>query len=308
MRRQQQGAALLTALLVTAIATVIAVSMASRQQIDIRRTGNVLEADQGYLFALGVEDWAKQILAKDRKDNEVDNLGEDWATILPPLTVEGAMVAGQINDLQGLFNINNLLNEDGKVSAPDVKRFQRLLEAVALDPELANAVVDWIDEDEDTTFPGGAEDQEYLGLDIPYRTANAPMASTSELALIKGIGIEGYQALAPYVTALPGRTAINVNTAPAQVMMALVEGLGETEAEQIVEDRGDSGYNGLTDFLALPEVKDHPPEDKSIGLASEYFLIAAVTQFGNSKVQLYSMVSRNGSAKVEVIMRGQGVF
>ncbi len=161
--QRQQGVALITALLITALVTVIAVAMASAQQLDIRRTANIMDTDRAYVFALGVESWAKQILKRDLQNSQMDDLTENWAVVLPPLSVEGATVSGHIVDMTGRFNLNNLV-QGGKANPLAVQRFQRLLTAVGLNPDLALAVVDWIDPDSQASFPMGAEDSEYMNL------------------------------------------------------------------------------------------------------------------------------------------------
>ena len=299
--------ALVTALLVTAIATITAVALAARQQLDIRRTENVLERDQAYLFGLGVEDWAAQILAQDRRDNDTDHPGEDWATVLPPLTVEGAVVSGAIEDLQGRFNLNNLAR-NGQASPADIQRFQRLLRALGLDEAIARATADWIDADEEPAFPDGAEDNDYLGEIPPYRTANRPMASVSELLLVRGVDHASYRALRPYITALPGHTPINVNTAPALVLMSLADGLSQGDAEQLVEARGDEGYKSVDDFLHQPPLEELGATIEDISVASDHFLLKAEVAFGRSRLHLFSLFVRDGNAVVQTIARAQGVW
>jgi general secretion pathway protein K len=303
---RQAGVALLTAMLIAAIATVAAVAMAARQQLDVRRTGNVLDTDQAYLFTLGVESWAKQILARDRRDGEVDHPEEDWATILPPIAVEGAVVAGRIEDLQGRFNLNNLVDAEGRASDDDIQRFRRLLTALELDEGLADAVVDWTDSDIEPRFPSGAEDTVYLGMTPPYRAANALMESPSELLLVNGFTPEIYAALAPYVATLPARTPVNVNTASAPLLMALSEGISESDATQLIDERGDKGYQTVEDFLAHPLLKERRQGIANVAVSTSYFMIHANARFERSKVELYSLVARGADARVSVVRRSQG--
>ena len=132
------GVALITAMLITALVSVIAVGMVARQQLDIRRTANVLDNDQAYLYALGLESWGMQILARDASKGPVDHGGEDWAQGLAPIAVEGGAVSGDIQDLQGRYNLNNLL-QDGAVNQLELQRLRRLLGALEVSPELAEA-------------------------------------------------------------------------------------------------------------------------------------------------------------------------
>ncbi len=303
----QTGVALVTALLVTAIATVTAVSMAARQQLDLRRTANVLDTDQAYLFALGVEAWARQILIRDRKDGNIDHPGEDWATVLPPIAVEGALLSGSIEDLQGRFNLNNLV-QNGAASEKDVQQFRRLLQALGLDTKIALAVVDWMDADEELSFPDGAEDNEYLGKAQPYRTPNRPMASPSELLLVQGVDRQAYETLAPHVATLPVRTPINVNTATAPVLMSLVEGLSPSDAEQLIEARGDEGYENISAFKNQDVFKDKTETIDNISVASNFFMVSANVRLERAQTQLYSLLSRNNDASAQVVMRAQGAY
>jgi general secretion pathway protein K len=226
----QRGIALITALLVIALVTAAAVAMASRQQLDIRRTANTLQRDQAYVYALGAEVMARAVLAKDSPI--VDDKEEDWAKSGVTIPFEGGLLTGTLEDLQGRFNLNNVVNGTA-ASQHDVERLTRLLTILKDDApdkdvwknaepgELAHAVVDWIDPDSNVTPPGGAEDSDYLQKERPYRAANAPMASTSELLLVRGFTAAIYREVAPYVTALPGRTLINVNTARFAVLRTL---------------------------------------------------------------------------------------
>lgn len=301
----QRGVALLTAILVVALATVAAVSLAVHQQLDTRRTANVLDADQAYEYALGVETWARVILARDARDNKVDDLGEAWARQLPALPVTGGQVAGRVTDLQGLFNVNNLV-VNGKPSAPDVVQFQRLLAIVGLQPQLVQAVIDWIDPDVNASFPDGAEDEAYLLLPTPYRTANQPMVSPSELRLVKGFDAKAVASLEPYVCALPTRTTINVNTAPAAVLQSLADGLTKQDGEALVKARGQNGYASVQDFLKQDPLAGRAVDAKQLGVSSHYFLVASDAQVGNGRVLMYSKVERAGSGQSRVLMRTRG--
>lgn len=226
----QSGVALITALLIISLVTVASIAMASRQQLDIRRTSNVLQRDQAYLYTLGGEAIAKEVLLKD--DATVDNLKEDWAQTVS-LPFEGGLLTGSIEDLEGRFNLNNLVN-NGVKSKFDVERFKQLLLVLqsqddasedfknANVSDLAEAAADWIDKDSQASL-GGAEDGEYLGQDRPYRAANRPMESPSELLLVKGFTPEIYKKIQPFVAALPERTKINVNTIKPEVLKAMAE-------------------------------------------------------------------------------------
>jgi general secretion pathway protein K len=303
---RQQGVALITAVLITAAIAIAAVAMAAQQTLDTRRTANIIDGDRSYVFALGVESWAKQILLRDQRDNKTDNLHEDWALKLPPIAVEGAVVTGHIEDMQGRFNLNNLI-KDGKISALDMERFQRLLTILGLDPNLADGVVDWIDPDSDVTQPAGAEDPQYMRADVPYRAANRPFVSPSELLLVQGFTSEIYRKIEPFVCALPARTAINVNTASKEVIMALANNISDAAAQQLIDDRGDNGYDTLGAFLQDKVLAGLGVNQDGLSVSTDYFLLDALTKFDRVQTHLFSLLARINNG-INVVFRGQGAY
>lgn len=305
--KRQRGVALITAVLIAALVTAVAVAMASRQQLDIRRTANLFDTDRAYLFALGGETFARMILADDRRKNSVDGLDEFWAEDVT-IPVEGAVLSGKMIDQQGLFNLNNLVLDDGKPSEPEIKRFEHLLKVLEMDVRLARAVVDWIDPDIEPQFPDGAEDDVYMQLNPPYRAANGWIASPSELVLVHGFSYADYQKLAPFVTALPVRSKLNINTAPPELLATVVEGLTLQDGEVLADARGDEHYDKIEDFIGQAMLQNRGVIAADLTVASDYFLLKAGAEFDRGQMQLYSLLSRDDNGKVKVIMRGQGVY
>jgi general secretion pathway protein K len=299
--RREAGAALITAVLVTALVTVTAVTMAKRQQLDIRRSDYLFSTDQAYLYALGAEAWGQRILARDFKDGKGDHLGEDWAQAIPPLPIEGGQLQGRIEDLQGRLNLNNLL--DGE--QPDelaVQRFDRLLRLLNLDPALTTALLDWLDKDQEPRRPDGVEDLDYLSAVPAYRAANAPLVSVGELRAVKGFDEAVLVALRPYVTALPQRTAINVNTAPVEVLMSLADNIARADAESLAAAREDDGFPGLGDFLVRDEVAGTGIVETGLALDSSYFMLHSLVLINDRPMQLYSLVYRDRKGEPRVLM------
>jgi general secretion pathway protein K len=287
----QRGVALVTALLVVSLATVAAVAMATRQYVDLRRTTNLLHGEQAYAYAIAAESWARVILEYDIENSDIDIATEDWATALPPIAVEGGFVNGRITDLQGRFNINNLIEDSGAVSASDLAYFQQLLAVLDLDQEIATALVDWLDADIDVSLPAGAEDQAYLLEATPYRAANSRMASVSELRLVKGFTPEVMAALLPHVAALPERTALNVNTATAALLQALNPALAATDVAALIEGRGEEGYADKNVFLAADALAGLEPT-VGIDVKSDWFSVLADVTIGDGRATLASLLKR----------------
>jgi general secretion pathway protein K len=291
-RPGQRGVALVTALLIVSLVTVAAVAMATRQQIDIRRTANLVHGEQAYDYARAAESWGRVILRRDAAESEYDYLEEDWATALPPIEVEGGIVSGKIEDLQGRFNVNNLMTQGGENGDAEVEYFKRLLEVLGLEPDLVQALRDWIDPDIKVRFPDGAEDEYYLLQEPPYRAANRPLVSISELRLVKGFTPEVMQVLLPHVTALPESTPINVNTATPAVLQALHEELTADDVELLLLDREESGFATINDFLAHSALAGLEIS-AGIDVKSDYFSILTDVLVGQSQAHLDSLLARD---------------
>jgi len=304
MIQRNRGVAILTVLLVVVLATTTAVAMASRQQLDIRRTENTLYQGQALMYLYGVEAWSQQFLADDRRDNEIDHNGEDWATRLPPLPVEGGQVQGYLEDLQGRFNLNTL-NQSGDPGKLARERFERLLRQLELNPEMISTIQDWLDTDIEARFPAGAEDDYYLGLNPAYRTANQNMLSPSELLLLKDVSKEIYEKLQPFVTTLPAITAININTASLEVLLSLADDLSESEIENLIKKREDKPYKSVEDFLAedIFAGKKIPLEGLSVN--SDYFLLHAQADIGHVQQTLVSVFLRDKEGRIKTILRSE---
>jgi general secretion pathway protein K len=198
-----------------------------RGMLDQRRAGTLFALDQGFEIALGAEAWAAEVLQRDQQQSTSDNLAETWAKPLPPLPIEGGTVTGRLVDLQGRFNLNNLVFADGTTNPAAVQQFARILASLDIEPGWASAMADWIDEDTQPAFPDGAEDSVYTGQDPPRLAANMPITRASEILSLPDFGAERYAKLRPYVTALPVGTRLNVCTAPGIVLDALSENVRE---------------------------------------------------------------------------------
>ncbi|MCW8900670.1 MAG: type II secretion system minor pseudopilin GspK [Gammaproteobacteria bacterium] len=305
-KQQDKGIALITVMLILALATILAVSMSSRQQLDIHRSANILNLEQAYQYILGAEAWGKQILTRDSQDNKVDSLNDDWATILPALPIEGGKMTGRIEDLQARFNINNLV-QNGKTQKLYVDRFKRLLRNLELNEDISLVIIDWLDADEETGF-SGAEDNEYLNLSPAYRTANQAMHDVSELLLVKNIDFATYEKLRPFVCVLQSETAINVNTASAEVLSSIVKDLSLEDAKSLVEDRNKETYEKVDDFIQHPLLKQKKVEKDGLSVSTQYFQLSSTTQIERVNVEYLSVLYRDNEGRVNILSRNRGVM
>jgi len=256
---------------------------------------NVADRDATDWLRRGALHWASLALLEDAAQNSTDHLGESWAMGLPTLPVDGGTIKVSIEDAQGRFNLNSVVNPASR------QVLDRLLQVLRLDPMLSNAVLDWIDSDDLVRPGGGAEDMDYLNLNPPYRAANRPMASVDELRLIRGFDAKTVAALLPYVTVLPVATSdINVNTASPVVLAALVPGLDLPTAQHIAEDRDSTPYKTVNDFTSkLPRGSMLP----TVGMVvkTDFFLVTLETSIGRHERRTEALLQRLSNKSTTLI-------
>ena len=304
-RSSQRGVALITAILVVAIATIIATNLLWMSALDQRRTAAALASDQALQYALGAEAWAGDILRQDLVDSsDSDHLGEIWATDIEPLPIDGGFIQGGLVDLQGLFNLNNLVSASGGPDELMQAQFERLLQLLEIDPTLVGAVIDWIDTDSEPLFPYGGEDDLYARADPQYRVANGMVTTTSELMAINGFDAEIYAKLAPYITALPRGTRLNVNTAPQIILASLSDDIDFGLAGSLIDERGDGAFASVQEsFEGLVSEEMLPRLDG----VSEHFLLSGQVTIGDTTLTIYSVLQRHDSGRTRTVFRSFGV-
>ena len=301
MKSGQRGVAVVLAMGVVAAAAIAAAAMLASQSTWSRHAELSSEHVQAQALVGAGIDWARALLADDRRVSSVDHLGEAWAQRLPPVPVQNGELAGQIDDQQGAFNLNNLVR-NGAVSAAHLLQFRRLLEILGLPDTLAGALVDWLDSDNEPQPQGGAEDAYYQGLQPPYRTAGRPLTDVAELALVRGFDAGVRARLRPFVTALPRFTALNVNTASPEVLAAVVRGLELDDARALTAQRSRAYFRNLSEFLV-----QLPPgaavEGNDITTASQYFLASARVTIGDAQARGSALLERESRGWPTVVWR-----
>ncbi len=307
----QRGVALITVLLVVAIAMVVTAGMIARQQLSIESSSQQLNARQAWHYALGGELLAKAILSRDLRQpgsnprQSVDHPQEAWARQLPPFEIDQGSVSVQIEDLSGRFNLNSLLR-NGQPDPLAMQRFQRLLLRLNIDPALAERLLDWLDENQQSASAGGAEDSEYLLLQPAYRAANRPLQEVSELRLLLDLDATQFQRLQPHVSALPAETALNVNTASALVLSTLADNLTPEAAQALVLARGAEGFRSLAAFTAQPALAGMGELGDQLTVGSQYFLARSEVRLGERRRLLTSLLRREPDGRVLVLQRDLG--
>ncbi|GGC71103.1 type II secretion system protein K [Marinobacter halophilus] len=310
---KQSGVALIMVLMAMALVVMLATGMSHQQSIRIFKAGHYLAQQQGHSIALGAEEFARRILVRDfEQDREdglmVDSPDEFWAMYAAILPLDSDGVAEvQIDDLSGRINLNDLVSANGQVDSLAKDRLTRLLRALGITAVSADALVDWIDADDQTISAYGAEDGQYLMADPPYRAANQPFVSITELRLIDGMTEEIYVALKPHVIALPvSGVGINVNTATGPVLMSLHDDMTEAQAESVLAKREEERFENLQDFLALPEFAGMGLKTTGLSLQTRFFEVVSRITYDNRVVTMVSTVFRNPEGEVRTVHRDSG--
>ncbi|MEP7314723.1 MAG: type II secretion system minor pseudopilin GspK [Pseudomonadota bacterium] len=299
MRAQQRGVALIMAVVLVALATVLAVSIGFSSAMTARRGAATFSVEQGLLFAQGAEALAAYVLQKDT-DRTNDTTAEFWNQPYGPVEIapEVALKA-QLHDEQGKFNLNTLLDAKGEPDKDAIAVFTRLLELAGVETRWAGLLVDWLDDNDTTYEGGGGEDSLYAAQQPAGRTGNVTVTSISELLQLPGFGIERYQKLAPHVTALPPDVrTINVCTATPLVLDALYA-LGENPQDteysqldpvQFRKNRSGPCYPSETDVrntVRGQRIATH------ISSKTSYFSLHTVVSIGSTRFTLYSLMLRD---------------
>ncbi|MEW5838945.1 MAG: type II secretion system minor pseudopilin GspK [Pseudomonadota bacterium] len=302
----QRGIALITALLVLALAVVLAAALVQDGALSLRRTENLLHHAQAKLYLQGAEDWARVVLARDKR--EVDHLGEAWALPLPAVPVEGGQISGRLIDMQGRMNLRALLKTDNSMDAVMQQRLACLLKKAGVEsPDAAlEALTDWQDADSEVR-PQGAEDEVYRGREPAYRAGNQPLQSVRELALIQGFTPETARVLQDWVAALPAGATLNLNTAPLEVLACVDESGDPGLWEDFVRERESAPLQNVNDLIGKPPF-DGRVDAKWLGVNSKAFLLEAEAVVGRTRLRRYSMLLVDEQGLVRVWSRFQESF
>lgn len=367
--RRQKGAVLLLAVFIVAIIAGISTRFVADFQLTLSRAEQAKVSSQLQQYLYSVEAYASWVLVQDAETDTAngrytlngtygnyDHLQEEWTTALA-LSLEEATVEAHledalsrfnINQLQGRpspYNINGLLSE--RFTIPQ-QRFMRLLQTHpdgivdrALAQSITESVIDWIDTDNTITGLGGAENNYYQALEIPYRAANQFFISVTELRQIKGISREIYDYLSQFLIALPNAQGFNINTASVAVMRSLnqsnvEEPLTEEEGRLLTSERpvdrgsvlkenseesfvnaplSNTAYESVEAFLTSNEGNQvfdtNPtfwPSVKGLRTGSEYFILTVkikLLDYERKQTSLLKRESMPAGVKTTVIRRTQ---
>lgn len=358
---KQQGVALITVLLVLALAVVVATKMNSSLIFQVQRTENINSNQQAYWYAMGAEAFAKTVLLlsfKNSDDKKVTHLGQIWASGENAFPVDLGEISGEITDAQACLNLNAIINNSqsesnsspnqgsgqtpnnntgqqssannsGNSGSTNANKIDNIPKASLIElitnlevdgissfeaESMADSLYDWLDKDSVISGSGGAEDDDYAAKEYPYLAANSLLTSINELRLIEHFTPEVILTLKDYVCVLPNNAMhkININTLDeedSKLLQALLGGIDENKAADILSERGEEGFKSIDDFYALAAVKDIKNFDQlreQFVIDSEFFTLTTKTSFNESYFSMKSIMKINKDESITVIDRSIG--
>jgi general secretion pathway protein K len=295
----QRGVAVITALLMTTLAITIVASLFWQQQVQVRSIENQrLQLQQQWILR-GALDWAGLILREDAKYSSTDNLDEPWAVPLADTRLDQyiesgladadiaeATLAGGITDAQARYNLTNLC-PNGIIDPVEVAVFARLLDSAKLEPELAQATA--VSMAQALSKPENKVDNSER-LPEPIK-----LAHVDDLLAVPGFSPEKLARLKDLVIFLPLATPVNVNTAPAEVLTAMIGTLSPADAATLVKSRYTASFRDLADFFNRLPGKPIYAIPGKVSVTTNYFLVNGKVRMTRAELDMQALIERKGS-------------
>jgi general secretion pathway protein K len=272
-RERTRGAALIIALLLTALGAAVAAQLIQPLAGWLAREYAARDTQASYTLADAAATWSLTVLAGDARTSNIDHYGELWAIALPPTQVEGGTIDGRITDLQAKFNLNSVaLN--GVRSEANFAIATAVFARAGVPLALAQRLTDAIDQD-NMTSNGQSESQ-------VYGTAlqNSKLDTLADLLNLGEFTKAHIEALAPWVTVLPDASTLNVNTASAEMLAAALPAIETTQWAKALALRQAKPFASVAEFSTALGVQ---VPDAAFSVNSQYFEMNSIISFDNVK-------------------------
>lgn len=309
MRRSERGAALLIAMLIVTLVATFAAAALWQQWRTVEVEASERSRMQAGWVLTGALDWARLIIREDSRTGGADHLAEPWAVPLQEARLstflaadrnadtsgaaDDTFLSGSITDAQGFLNLADLV-ESGSASPTGMRSFQRLFTLLGL-PESQLQLL--------------AENMRFAS-DIStdnQSASQAPLApQRAEQMAWLGVPQSTVAALLPFVTVLPGRTPINLNTAPAEVIFAAVNGLTLAEAQEMVGRRAQAPFRTLQEATQLMPQHTAALSEGTVAVSTRFFEVRGRLRIDRMVIEERSLLQRDG-LDVKTVWRERGV-
>lgn len=302
----QRGVAIITALLLTALAVTIVASLFWQQQVQVRSIENQRLHLQTVWILRGALDWARLVLREDAKFSSIDTQGEPWSVPLAETRLDqyvengrtdsdqtDATLSGQIVDAQARFNLANLA-PGGAVSPREVAVFARLLGSLQLNAGLAQAVAEAM---------ARAQQAASAPTGVAGQSGIQPLAllQVEDVLAVPGFTAPMLATLRDFVALLPHATPLNVNTASARVLAARIDALTQSDAEALVVAREKGYFLNSADFIARLPGKAGNLSANEIAVATDYFIVHGSVRLNRASMKMQALVERNAGGATRLI-------
>jgi general secretion pathway protein K len=297
-----RGAALLAAMLTVSLVAMLAAGAAWQQWRTVEVESTERQHAQAQWLLLGALDWARIILREDARsgnpDTPTDHLAEPWAIPLQEARLstflsanasddslaQQVYLSGQISDLQARMNVSNLL-QSNQIDLKSLQAFERLFQALGLPTAELNTLAQGL---------VAAQQQKDGGALMPQRV--------SQLTWL-GLTPQTLNTLAPYITLLPTRTPVNLNTAPPVVLYASISGLSLSDAQRLSDQRAQTPWTSLDAFQK--DAGKPMSLDSTHSVNSRFFEVVGRLRMPATSLVERSVVQRD-QVDVKVLWRGSG--
>lgn len=298
--RRQRGAALLTAMIIVTVVATLASGMVWQQWRALQVEAAERAQTQSQWVLQGALDWTRMILREDAREGGADHLGEPWAAPLAEARLStflaadrsmaedapDAFLSGRIEDAQARYNLRNLIQQ-GKVSRQELQTLERLCGFLGLNGDVAPRLADALRR----ATPGSATE---APPDTSATAAVLPLmpASVEDLGWL-GLDAATVQRLKPYVVLLPRETPVNLNTAPKEVIAAVLPGVDLASAERLVQSRLREHLKSPADAKAV--LGERALTDaRRVSVNTSYFIVYGALRLDQVTVAQRSLLERNG--------------
>ena len=303
--RHQRGAALLTAMIIVVLIVTLASSMVWQQWRAVQVEVAERARSQSAWILSGALDWARLILREDARGTAVDHLGEPWAVPLAEArlstflaadknnTDDGpeAFLSGSITDAQSRYNVTNLVDQaKGIVDPLEFAAFERLCQNLGVDSSVASLVASGL---RDALAPAGSGSN-----------ANAPLLPQS-VAQLSWLGVDAasLELLAPYIVVLPVATEVNVNTASAEVLVAVIKGNDHATAERLLQVRQRTPFEDMAKFAAQVPSLAPLAARPLLSVKSDFFEVRGRLRLSDRVLEETSLLRRVQGRQIDVLRR-----